>query len=166
MKKGLLAFICIFLLLILTACHQNAAEKTNKDTKREKININNELNQEKKTDKFQIKLTSAKLIENPWNPDNRRLTLELGVYAKNKSKSKQTIGTGDFQIYDKKGKKYTFTGSENNFGGEVKPAKTIKGKGYYSVPINMREAVVIYKPFRSTGQQKWEIKVTPLKSNE
>ncbi|WP_149023471.1 hypothetical protein [Listeria grayi] len=83
-----------------------------------------------------------------------------------KVKANKTSVQVIFKFMIKKVKKYTFTGSENNFGGEVKPAKTIKGKGYYSVPINMREAVVIYKPFQSTEQQKWNIKVTPLKSNE
>ncbi|MBC1501874.1 DUF4352 domain-containing protein [Listeria weihenstephanensis] len=149
MKKMTLVLISIITIFSLIAC-TNTTKETDKKY---------DINKVKTSEKFEIILTSANLVENSFNTDTKRDTLELGVKAKNRSNTEADIGTGDFYIEGNKGKKYTFTGSENNFGGVLKPNEMLSGKGYYSIPENFRgkEIVVIYQPFKSTEQVKWNI---------
>lgn len=149
--KKLYIVLSLILSLILVACTNNAEQEKHAD--KGNLNLN------KTTQNFEVKLTSVKLIDNDLNTDVGHMTLELGVTAKNISKKTTDIGTGDFYLQDQKGKKYTFTGSEQNFGDLIKPDSVIKGKGYYSIPEDSKgeKMVVIYKPFKSTEQVKWDI---------
>ncbi|WP_236637302.1 DUF4352 domain-containing protein [Listeria sp. SHR_NRA_18] len=118
-----------------------------------------EWNTAKKTGKFEIQITSAELVDNNLNTDIGHETLRLALKAKNISKEAAPIGSGDFYLKDKDGKKYTFTGSESSLGDVVKAGKTIEGYGYYSIPKESKKMMVVYKPFQSTDQLKWEITI-------
>ncbi|PEF43426.1 hypothetical protein CON22_26115 [Bacillus cereus] len=151
-KTTVLLLISSIMLVAIVGCSNNGKEDK-KGSKDLGLNIS------KKTDILSIKLTSAKIVENELNTDVDHVTLELGVEAKNLSKEDADIGTGDFTIKTEDGKTYKFTGSENNFGDVIKSGETIKGKGYYSIPKDKKKMIVIYKPYKSTEQLKWDIEI-------
>lgn len=151
-KTILFLVISTVMLGVLIGCSNND-KGTKKSSKQVGLNI------EKKTEDFSIKLTSAKIVENELNTDVDHVTLELGIEAKNLSKEEAGIGTGDFTIKTEDGKTHKFTGNENNFGDVIKSGETLKGKGYYSIPKDQKKLVVIYKPFQSTEQLKWDIEI-------
>lgn len=157
---------------MLTGCGDS---KKNTTTTNESVTIENsgenlkvvsELGKTKKTDAFEITVTSAEIVDNPLNTDLGHTTLKVGVSAKNISKEETGIGTGDFKVKDAEGNEYTFTGSNDNFGDVVKAGDTIEGYGYYSIPNDMKAGVIIYNPYRTDTQQKWEAVFTKEKASE
>ncbi|PEO38857.1 DUF4352 domain-containing protein [Bacillus wiedmannii] len=159
--KSILAICSIVLVIgILAACGTKQKETEKTETK-EKTEVSTEkkteLNTAKKTETVELKINSAKIVENNLNTDVNHVTLELDVEAKNLSQNPISVGTGDFIVKAADGKEYKFTGNENNFGDEIEPGKTLKGKGYYSIPEKEQDVLVIYKPYQSTDQLKWDI---------
>lgn len=120
----------------------------------------------KKTDDFEITVNSAEIVDNPLNTDLGHTTLKVGISAKNISNEEVGICTGDFKVKDADGNEYTFTGSNDNFGDVVKAGDTIEGYGYYSIPNDMEVGVIIYNPYRTDTQQKWEAVLTKEKESE
>ncbi|MBC1435279.1 DUF4352 domain-containing protein [Listeria rocourtiae] len=148
MKKLVVVFLAsIIVTVVLGGCSSNS------------VVDDSEWNTAKKTGKFEIQVTSAELIDNNLNTDVGHETLKLAVQAKNISKEAVPIGSGDFYLKDEDGKKYTFTGSESSLGDVVKAGKTIEGYGYYSIPKESKKMMIVYNPFQSTDQLKWEMTV-------
>ncbi|WP_225535256.1 MULTISPECIES: DUF4352 domain-containing protein [unclassified Enterococcus] len=144
---------------IVTGCSNAKIETTESS---ESKTIVSELKKTKSTENFEVTIISAKIVENELNTDVGKRTVELDVRAKNITDEDQSIGTGDFVIVGEDGKEYAFTGNENNFGDAVSAKKTLEGKGYYSIPNDMNYGVIVYNPFQSTEQLKWETKFSPL----
>ncbi len=157
--------------MMLSACHTSNNEKsqetreTTVESSGKKVNVVSELGKTKKTDEFEITVKKAEIVDNPLNTDLGHTTLKVEVSAKNISDKEQSIGTGDFKIKDEDGNEYTFTSSDNNFGDVVQPGKTLNGSGYYSIPNDMKAGVIIYNPYESSSQQKWEAVFSKEKNN-
>lgn len=154
---------------MLTGCgdsKKNTTESVTIENSGENLNVVSELGKTKKTDEFEIKVTSAEIVDNPLNTDLGHTTLKVGVSAKNISKEEAGMGTGDFKVKDAEGNEYTFTGSDDNFGDVVKAGDTIEGYGYYSIPNDMKAGVIIYNPYRTSTQQKWEAIFTKEKDSK
>lgn len=151
-KQLLVIVIAGISILMIVGCN-NKVKETNKSEDKKKT----EINVAKKTTDFSMKLTEAKIVDNELNTDPNHVTLELSVEAENISKEDIGIGSGDITIKNAKGETFKYTSNENNFGDVVKSGKTLKGKGYYSIPEDSKNLVVIYKPFKSTEQLKWSI---------
>lgn len=153
MWKQLLIIVIAGISVLMIAGCNNKVKETNKSVDKKTT----EINVAKKTTDFSITLTKAKIVDNELNTDPNHVTLELSVEAENISKEDVGIGSGDITIRNENGETFKFTGNENNFGDVVEPGKTLKGKGYYSIPENSKNLVVIYKPYKSTEQLKWSI---------
>ncbi|MEQ6206856.1 DUF4352 domain-containing protein [Enterococcus mundtii] len=163
MKKFLIYTVMLLSgTVLLSACHTSNDQTKHKNNETtiessgKKVNVVSELGKTKTTDEFEITVKQAEIVDNPLNTDLGHSTLKVDVSAKNITNKEQSIGTGDFKIKDAKGDEYTFTSSDNNFGDVVQPGKTIDGSGYYSIPNDMKAGVIIYNPYESSSQQKWE----------
>jgi hypothetical protein len=158
MKKMIIGFAALISLSVaLTGC--NAAttkDSAAKEKSSESLKVDSEVGKKKETDDFEITIESAQVVDNPLNTDLGNVTLEVKVKAKNISKEDQGLGTADFKIIDANKEEHLFTSHEDNFGDLVEPGKTIEGAGYYSVPKDMDACVIVYNPFQTSTQLKWE----------
>ena len=157
MKKLLISVAILTGLSMALAGCSNSKKTTNTTQESSEIlNIQSEIGETKKTENLEITVEAAKIVDNPLNTDLGKTTLEVKVKSKNISEEEQDIGTPDFKILDAKGNEYKFTSSEDNFGDVIEPGKTLEGAGYYSIPNDMTSGVIVYNPFQTALQLKWE----------
>ncbi|EAC3456728.1 DUF4352 domain-containing protein [Listeria monocytogenes] len=143
MKKLLLLILTLSALLGLAAC-SNAEVKT--EPKSQQTNekaMKTEINQVKTINDIDMEITGDKIVKDDTLKTDQVL-LEVSFDIKNNSKSDYGVGSGDYYVKDKDGKKYPMYGNEDNFGAVVKTGKELKGKGYYAIPKGSEDLVVVY----------------------
>ncbi|MBC2035224.1 DUF4352 domain-containing protein [Listeria booriae] len=158
MKKLLIAALSSLLVLSMTACSSTSDKDAN--TKATQAETKTELNKEKAINDINMKITSATIIkDDTLKKDEAMLQLKFAI--KNGSKADYGVGSGDFYIKDKSGKKYEMAGHEDNFGDVIKVGKTLNGSGYYTIPKDAKDLTVVYDQAINKAKDKktisWEI---------
>ncbi|MBC1293265.1 DUF4352 domain-containing protein [Listeria booriae] len=158
MKKLLIAALSGLLVLSMTACSSTQDKAAN--TKATQTESKSELNKEKTIHDINMKITSATIIKDDTLKKDEAM-LQLNFAIKNDSKADYGIGSGDFYIQDKSGKKYEMAGHEDNFGDVIKSGKTLNGSGYYTIPKDAKNLTVVYDQAINKAKDKqtirWEI---------
>ncbi|MBC2284267.1 DUF4352 domain-containing protein [Listeria booriae] len=158
MKKLLIAALSGLLVLSMTACSSTSDKDAN--TKATQAESQTELNKEKTIHDINMKITSATIIKDDTLKKDEAM-LQLHFAIKNDSKADYGIGSGDFYIQDKSGKKYEMAGHEDNFGDVIKSGKTLNGSGYYTIPKDAKNLTVVYDQAINKAKDKqtirWEI---------
>lgn len=84
---------------------------------------------------LQITVANAELV-------NQSSKVRVQFKVKNNTQQTTGIGAGNFHI--RVGKKDYQMTSGDNFGQEIAKGKTITGKGYYKIPKEQSETLLIY----------------------
>lgn len=90
----------------------------------------------------------------PYVPPKKGKVLELEIEGKNNGSRSWFLSDGDFNLYDKEGRKLDqyFSIDDQSLTGEVNQGKTTKGKIFYDVAESDRYEL-IYKPNFLTDQE-------------
>ncbi|MBC1954187.1 DUF4352 domain-containing protein [Listeria welshimeri] len=143
MKKILYIILTLSALMGMAACSNTDGKTEPKSQQTNEKVMKTELNQVKTINDVDMKITGDKIVKDDTLKTNQEL-LEVSFDIKNNSKSDYGVGSGDYYVKDKDGKKYTMYGNEDNFGAVVKTKKELKGKGYYAIPKGSKDLVVVY----------------------
>lgn len=143
MKKLLIVGVTIGTLLGTAACSNTEDKAEPKSEQVSEKTTKTEINQVKTINNIEMKITGDKIVKDDTLKTDQEL-LEVSFDIKNKSKSDYGVGSGDFYVKDKEGKKYLMYGNEDNFGAVIKTKEELKGKGYYAIPKGAKDLVVVY----------------------
>lgn len=122
--------------------------------------LNTEINQVREIQNVNMKVTGVKIIKDDNISDNEKL-IQVKFDIQNNNKEEFGIGAGDFYIKDKDEKHYENYGREDSFGDVIATKESLKGNGYYTVPKEAKDLVVIYNPVmgkvKDQKKIKWDI---------
>lgn len=158
MKKTILSALCITSVLFANGC-TGAKDAENKSSATQNSEAT-EIGKEKKINDIKIKITEVKVKKDDTISENEKL-IQLKFDIKNDSKETFGIGTGDFYVKDKDGKKYEMFGQEDNFGDVIQTKKSLQGNGYYKVEKDAKDLMLVYSPIRNQDKEQknleWKI---------
>ncbi|MBC1474819.1 DUF4352 domain-containing protein [Listeria grandensis] len=108
-----------------------------------------------------LEITLADIQLKISNNDKKQM-IQLDFAVKNTGKEEAGAGAGDFVIQTKDGKKHAMYGlNAKNFGDEIAAGKTLKGPGFYEIPVDQKEVTVLYEPYsqETTENVKWTVTI-------
>lgn len=158
----IMSALCMTSILISAGCAgtQNAEKKS---SEQKDLNIKKSMETEIGTEKViqdkKIKINKIDSIKDE-NVSEKEQVLKVSFDIKNEGKEDSGIGSGDFYIKDKNGSEYTMYSHEDNFGDVISSGKSIKGNGYYKIPKNAGELILVYSPVMQQVDKKtieWKI---------